>query len=202
MARKWKSSLVLFSIVLALATVATAASVDDIQKTYSAFKDFDATFTQDTYQVILNKNVNFTGKIMFKRPDGVRMDVYKPQKQIIVLKDNKLVVMLPDEKKMAVQEVPKEIATQNLLAFVAGISSLDKEYNVKQEKDRIVLTPKKGAGEINIWANGGNIITRVKLVDSMGNKSDISLSDYRFNMGLKDDVFKIPEVNSQTDKKK
>ncbi len=183
-------------------TGAFAAGIDDIQKRYSAYKDFDATFTQSTYQVILNKTIDFTGKVLFKRPDGVRMDVYKPQKQIIILKGNKLVVALPDEKTMAVEEVPKEIATQNLLSFIAGMSSLDKGYNVKQEKDHIVLNPKKGTGEISIWADENSIIRRVKLIDSMGNKSDIQLSGYRFNIGLNDNLFKTPEVNAATEDKK
>jgi outer membrane lipoprotein-sorting protein len=111
-------------------------------------------------------------------------------------------VALPDEKTMAVQEVPKEIATQNLLAFIAGISKLDEGYKVKQEKDHIVLNPKNGAGEISIWTDENSIIRRVRLIDSMGNKSDIQLSDYRFNIGLKDSLFDTPEMNAPEENKK
>lgn len=196
MAKKWKNSLIVSFFILATGTAAFAAGIEDIQKKYSAYRDFDATFNQSTYQVILNKNIDFTGKILFKRPDGVRMDVYKPQKQIIILKGNKLVVALPDEKTMAVQEVPKEIATQNLLAFIAGISSLDKGYKIRQEKDHFVLTPKNGSGEITIWTDEESIIKRVKLVDSSGNRSDIRISDYRFNIGLKDNLFETPDLNA------
>ncbi|HEY9160674.1 MAG TPA: outer membrane lipoprotein carrier protein LolA [Desulfomonilia bacterium] len=197
MAKKWMNSVIVSVFILAAGTASFAAGLEDIQKKYSAYKDFDATFNQSTYQAILNKNIDFTGKILFKRPDGVRMDVYKPQKQIIILKGNKLVVALPDEKTMAVQEVPKEIATQNLLAFIAGISSLDKGYKVKQEKDHFVLTPKNGSGEISIWTDEDSIIKRVKLVDSAGNRSDIRISDYRFNIGLKDNLFETPDMKAQ-----
>jgi chaperone LolA len=196
MTKKWMTSILVSAFILIFGAGAFAASVEDIQKRYSTYKDFDATFTQKTYQVILNKNIDFTGKVLFKKPDGVRMDVYIPQKQIIILKGNKLVVALPDEKTMAVQEVPKEIATQNLLSFIAGMSSLDKGYNVKQEKDHIVLNPKQGTGEISIWTDENSIIKRVKLTDSMGNKSDIQLSDYRFNIGLNDNLFKTPDIDA------
>ena len=202
MAKKWMNSLIISAFILVFGTGAFAAGVEDIQKKYSALKDFDATFTQKTFQVLLNKNIDFTGKIFFKKPDGIRMDVYKPQKQIIILKGNKLVVALPDEKTMVEQEVPKEIATQNLLAFIAGISSLDKGYKVKQEKDYIVLNPKNGTGEISIWTDENSIIKRVRLIDSMGNKSDIQLSDYRFNIGLKNSLFDMPEINAPAETKK
>jgi chaperone LolA len=202
MAKKWKNSLIVSVFILISGTAVFAAGIEDIQKKYSAYRDFDATFNQSTYQVILNKNVDFTGKILFKRPDGVRMDVYKPQKQIIILKGNKLVVALPDEKTMAVQEVPKEIATQNLLAFIAGISSLDKGYKIRKEKDHFVLTPKNGSGEITIWTDEESIIKRVKLVDSAGNRSDIRISDYRFNIGLKDNLFETPDLNAPSDGRK
>jgi chaperone LolA len=202
MAKKWMNSLMAAAFFMVFATGAFAAGIGDIQKRYSAFKDFDVTFNQKTFQVLLNKNIDFTGKVMFKKPDGIRMDVYKPQRQIIILKDNKLIVALPDEKTMAVQEVPKEIATQNLLAFIAGISSLDKGYNVKQEADHIVLNPKNGSGEISIWADESGIIKRVRLIDSMGNKSDIQLSDYRFNTGLKDSLFITPEMKAPAEAKK
>jgi chaperone LolA len=202
MAKKWMNSLLVSAFILIFGTGVFAASIEDIQKKYSAYKDFDATFTQRTYQVLLNKNIDFTGKVLFKKPDGVRMDVRTPQKQIIILKGNKLVVALPDEKTMAEQEVPKEIATQNLLSFIAGMSSLDKGYKVKQEKDHIVLNPKQGTGEISIWTDENSIIKRVKLIDSMGNKSDIQLSDYRFNIGLNDNLFKTPDFNGATEGKK
>jgi hypothetical protein len=36
----------------------------------------------------------------------------------------------------------------------------------------------------------------------MGNKSDIQLSDYRFNIGLKDNLFNTPELDAPKESKK
>lgn len=188
------SLLLTVTALLIFAGHASAFTAQDIQKKYSTYKDFEAVFNQKTFQVLLNKEITFQGKIMFKKPGGVRMDVFKPQRQILILKDNKIVVIVPDQKVIAVQEVPKEIATQNFLAFMSGISNLEKDYNISREKDALVLKPKTGSGQIKIWADGNNIINRISLVDSMGNKSDVRLSDYRFNTGPSDELFKIPDA--------
>jgi len=187
-----KNNLIIMFMVFILTGESFALDLKDVQKRYSEHKDFEATFGQHTFQALVNKEVDFTGKVSYKRPDCVRMDVYTPQRQIIILKGTNVTVSLPAEGTLAVQEVPKEIATQNILAFINGLTSLDKDYNVKQEKDHLVLTPKNGIGTINIWVDEDNLVKRIQVQDAIGNKSDIRLKQYTFGLGLKDDLFKLP----------
>jgi chaperone LolA len=187
-----RNNLIIMFMVLILTGESFALDLKDVQKRYSEHKDFEATFSQHTFQALVNKEVDFTGKVSCKRPDCVRMDVYTPQRQIIILKGTHVTVSLPAEGTLAVQEIPKEIATQNILAFINGLTSLDKDYNVKQEKDHLVLTPKNGTGTINIWIDEDNLVKRIQVQDAIGNKSDIRLKQYTFNLGLKDDLFKLP----------
>jgi outer membrane lipoprotein-sorting protein len=172
-----------------------AVDVRAVQQRYARHKDFQASFSQQSFQVLVNKEITFTGSVAYKKPDRARMDVASPQRQIITLKGGTVTVTLPDEGTQAIQEVPKEIASQNILAFIAGLANIESDYTVKERQDHLVLTPKNGTGEINVWIDGDNLVRRVALTDAMGNRSDIRLSGYRFDVGLKDDLFNPPKVD-------
>ncbi|HQP30593.1 MAG TPA: outer membrane lipoprotein carrier protein LolA [Deltaproteobacteria bacterium] len=197
MPRKWKSSIILLLAVWLPASELAAVDVHSVQQRYARHKDFQASFTQQSFQVLVNKEITFNGSLYYKRPDRARMDVTSPQRQIITLKGSSVTVTLPDEGTQAIQEVPREIASQNILAFIAGLGSIERDYSVQESSDHLVLTPKNGTGAINIWIDGDNLVRRVALTDAMGNRSDIRLSGYRFDVGLKDDLFNPPTLNAR-----
>ena len=197
MPRKWKNSILLLLAVMLPAGELAAVDVRAVQQRYARHQDFQASFSQQSFQVLVNREITFTGTVAYKKPDRARMDVSTPQRQIITLKGGTVTVTLPDEGTQAIQEVPKEIASQNILAFIAGLANIDQDYTVKQAEDHLVLTPKNGTGAINIWIDGDNLVKRVALTDAMGNRSDIRLKDYRFDVGLKDELFAPPKVNTK-----
>lgn len=187
---KWKTELILLALTLLALPLSAASSLKAIQDSYSKHRDFTAEFTQDSHQVMLKKDIHFTGKVSYSREHGVRMDVYSPQKQLIVLKGSTVWVYLPDEGTSSLQEVPKEFASQNVLAFFAGISSLEGDYKVAAEGDSLKLKPKKGVGDLTIVVDQQNLIKAIQLKDATGNLSEIRLKNYRFDQGLKSGLFK------------
>ena len=73
----WKNELALTLAILLLVFCGPvrAENLKNIQRHYMKHQDFTVNFTQDTYQVLVNKTVHFTGKVSYKRDTGVRMDV-------------------------------------------------------------------------------------------------------------------------------
>jgi chaperone LolA len=197
----WKSSIVAAAALLSIAGLAQAIELNRIQQRYSHIEDFVALFSQDTFQVIANKTVHFTGKVSYKRIVGVRMDVFTPQRQLLVLKGQTVLIILPEEGTTQVQEIPKEIAAQNILGFFSGLDSIEDHYTVQKSSETLILKPKEGTGSITVWVDKDNLITRILLKDATGNASDIVLSDYRTNRGLSDDLFRVnSEENSDASK--
>lgn len=188
--RKSKIKILSVALLLCALPLAAASSLKAIQDSYSRHRDFTAEFSQDSYQVMLKKNIHFTGKVFYRKDLGVRMDVYSPQKQRIILKGSTVWVYLPDEGTTSLQEIPKEFASQNVLAFFAGISSLEGDYKVAVEGDKLKLKPKKGVGDLTISVDKANLIRAIQLKDATGNLSEIKLRDYRFDQGLKAELFK------------
>jgi outer membrane lipoprotein carrier protein len=189
---KWKNSLIFVFLLLFLTGTAQGVELIKVQKRYAKIQDFTALFKQETFQVIANKTVHFEGKVSYKRGSGVRMDVTNPEKQVLILKGQTVLVILPEEGTSQVQEIPNEIAAQNILGFFTGLNSIEEHYTVQTVGDHLVLMPKTGTGAISVWVDADNLIARILLKDALGNTSDITLSSYRFNKGISDDLFKNP----------
>ena len=189
---KWTNSLIFVFLLLFFTGTAQGVELIKVQKRYAKIQDFTALFKQETFQVIANKTVHFQGKVSYKRNSGVRMDVSAPEKQILILKGQTVLVILPEEGTSQVQEIPNEIAAQNILGFFTGLNSIEEHYTVQTVGDHLVLMPKTGTGAISVWVDADNLIARILLKDALGNTSDITMSSYRFNKGISDDLFKNP----------
>ncbi len=183
----------LFAILIFLTVpglLLASGSLQDIQDRYSSYNDFTADFTQDTYQFITKKTIHFTGKVSYLKDQGVRMDVYTPQQQLIILKENLAWIHLPEDGTTTTQEIPKEFASRNVLAFFAGITSLEKDYRVEDHPDCLLLAPRKGAGELRIIVDDKNLIRQIQLEDATGNSSTVRLGNYKFDSGLSPAIFR------------
>ena len=200
MTMKWKRSLLLSIVILFTATLLLADTLLDVQRSYEQHSHFTVEFYQDTYQSIVNKQIHFTGKVSYKRGLGVRMDVYTPQKQIIILKEDAVWIYLPDEGTSSIQEIPKEIATQNILAFFSGIGSLSENYSIQENSDYFTLIPKTGTGSIHVWLDDKNFLKRIQVKDSTGNQSDVHLLQYTFHAKVENDLFDPEQVIKSIDK--
>jgi len=194
----WKNELTLALAILLLAFCwpVRAENLKNIQRHYMKHQDFTVNFTQDTYQVLVNKTVHFTGKVSYKRDAGVRMDVFKPERQIIILKGTTVLVNLPDQGTTQTQELPPEIATQNVLGFFSGLETIGEGYEIRESDEALFLYPKGGSGHITVWTDKDHGIRRILLKDATGNQSDIRLTGYRFDTGVPADLFNLKDVRS------
>ena len=194
----WKNELTLALAILLLAFCGPvrAENLKNIQRHYMKHQDFTVNFTQDTYQVLVNKTVHFTGKVSYKRDTGVRMDVIKPERQIIILKGTTVLVNLPDQGTTQTQELPPEMATQNVLGFFSGLDTIGEGYEIRESDEALFLYPKGGSGHITVWTDKDHGIRRILLKDATGNQSDIRLTGYRFDTGVPADLFNLKDVSS------
>lgn len=191
MALKWKNSLIILIFAACAASPLYAENLKNIQQFYKDYQDFTVNFTQNTFQSLVNKEVRFTGTVSYKRGVGVRMDVFKPQRQIIILKGQEVVIHIPEEDTTTVQALPPEMANQNILGFFSGLESIGDGYEVQESSDALFLYPRQGSGHITVWTDDSHAIKRILLKDATGNQSDIRLSNYRFDTGIPENLFHL-----------
>ncbi|MCD6570751.1 MAG: outer membrane lipoprotein carrier protein LolA [Deltaproteobacteria bacterium] len=182
---------ILLGLVFIIPGYIHAFTLSNIQHKYASYKDFTVEFNQVTYQRLKEGEIHFEGKVLYKKPGHVRMDVYKPQRQIIILKENQISIYLPEEDELSIQEIPEEIASQNILAFMAGLDTIEKDYEVQIKDDHLLLTPKKGKGSIMVWVGSNYLINRIEATDFIGNHIKLELHNYLFDQGLSDEIFSI-----------
>lgn len=182
---------ILLGIAFILPGHAHALTLSNIQHRYASHRDFIVEFNQVTYQRLKGGEIHFEGKVSYKKPGHARMDVYKPQRQIILLKENQVSIYLPEEDELSVQEIPQEIASQNILAFMAGLDTIEKNYEVQIKDDHLLLTPKQGQGSIVVWVDNDYLINRIQAADFIGNRIDLLFHNYIFDQGLSDETFSI-----------
>jgi outer membrane lipoprotein-sorting protein len=193
MRKKWKNRLILIVLILFCSGSLHAESLKNIQNFYKNHKDFTVNFTQDTYQILVNKTVHFTGKVSYKRNVGVRMDVAAPQRQIIILKGQTVLVHLPEDGMTQTQKLPPEMATQNVLGFFSGLDTIGEGYEIRESPEALFFYPKGGSGHITVWTDESHAIKRILLKDATGNQSDIRLSGYKFDVGVPSKIFHLKE---------
>ncbi|HPX18188.1 MAG TPA: outer membrane lipoprotein carrier protein LolA [Deltaproteobacteria bacterium] len=191
MALKWKNSLIILIFAVCAASPLYAENLKNIQQFYKDYQDFTVNFTQNTFQSLVNKEIRFTGTVSYKRGVGVRMDVFKPQRQIIILKGQEVVIHIPEEDTTTVQALPPEMANQNILGFFSGLESIGDGYEVQESSDALFLYPRQGSGHITVWTDDSHAIKRILLKDATGNQSDIRLSNYRFDTGIPENLFHL-----------
>ena len=191
MALKWKNSLIILIFAACAASPLYAENLKNIQQFYKDYQDFTVNFTQNTFQSLVNKEVRFTGTVSYKRGVGVRMDVFKPQRQIIILKGQEVLIHIPEEDTTTVQALPPEMANQNILGFFSGLESIGDGYEVQESSDALFLYPRQGSGHITVWTDDSHAIKRILLKDATGNQSDIRLSNYRFDTGIPENLFHL-----------
>ncbi len=191
MALKWKNSLIILIFAVCVESPLYAESLKNIQRFYMDYQDFTVSFTQNTFQSLVNKEVRFTGTVSYRRGVGVRMDVFKPQRQVIILKGQEVVIHIPEEDTTTVQALPPEMANQNILGFFSGLESIGEGYEVQESSDALFLYPREGSGHITVWTDDSHAIKRILLKDATGNQSDIRLSNYRFDTGLPESLFHL-----------
>ncbi|MFY9167899.1 MAG: outer membrane lipoprotein carrier protein LolA [Desulfomonilia bacterium] len=191
MALKWKNSLIILIFAACAASPLYAENLKNIQQFYKDYQDFTVNFTQNTFQSLVNKEIRFTGTVSYKRGVGVRMDVFKPQRQIIILKGQEVLIHIPEEDTTTVQALPPEMANQNILGFFSGLESIGDGYEVQESSDALFLYPRQGSGHITVWTDDSHAIKRILLKDATGNQSDIRLSNYRFDTGIPENLFHL-----------
>ncbi|MEA2101224.1 MAG: outer membrane lipoprotein carrier protein LolA [Thermodesulfobacteriota bacterium] len=189
MTKIWKISLVVLGLLVLPGALVQADTLEDIQKAYLGHDGFTVKFDQDTYQTLVKKKIHFTGMVSYKRGCGVRMDVFTPERQLIIVKGSTLWINLIDQGTSSVQEIPEAFASRNVLSFFAGMNHLSTDYEIEPSGKGLVLHPKKGTGIIHIQVNDKHHITKLELKDATGNISTIHLHGYEFKADPDMDLF-------------
>jgi len=170
-----------------------AAVAEAVQRRYDAVRDLRARFAQRTESVALGSAAAATlesrGEVVFAKPGRMRWSYEEPEPSLVV--SDGATVWIHDPAAREVQELPlgPEFLSGAAIQFLLGEGRLADEFTIAargcgESEVALLLTPRRDASyerlELRADPASGEIRSTA-VVDVLGNRTEIALSDVRTN---------------------
>ncbi len=175
----------------------------DVEVNYQKENTLVAEFTQTNEVVALKQKRASSGLIMIKRPNKIRWETLKPDRNLLVSDGKKFWYYTPPfeegERGQLIEKKASEFQTKLANALLSGSFQMTQDMKIKQQgtkpaDGRFILTPKPGSAgtveQAEIVINvDKSLIEKVILRHKGGNYTEISLSKIQLGKEVADDLF-------------
>lgn len=172
-----------------------------VEKNYLKSKTFEAEFTQRDEVKLTGAKKESTGILMIRHPDQFRWETLKPDKNLLISDGKKFWFYTPPfeagERGQVIERKTTEVQSELANSLLAG--SFSKVHGVEIKKlspTRFLLTPADGVAgsvktaELEIDPTK-NVIRKLQLVHSGGNRTEISLADVKLSGKMSEAFFRF-----------
>ncbi|MCW0366726.1 Outer-membrane lipoprotein carrier protein [Xanthomonas sacchari] len=185
-----------------LAGSAFAGAREDLTAFTRELKGLDGQFAQKVYDGKGTLKESSSGRVALSAPRLFRWEYRKPYTQLIVADGSKVWVYDPDLKQATVRAQGSEEQNSPLTALIDP-GRLDRQYDVSEEAvardglQWLTMTPKVDTEASFQMAKLGfdrNGLARMEVVDPVGQRTDISFSDWKRNPAFAAGTFRyVPD---------
>ncbi|MDY4298040.1 MULTISPECIES: outer membrane lipoprotein chaperone LolA [Xanthomonas] len=185
-----------------LAGSAFAGAREDLTAFTRGLKGLDGQFAQKVYDGKGTLKESSSGRVALSAPRLFRWEYRKPYTQLIVADGSKVWVYDPDLKQATVRAQGSEEQNSPLTALIDP-GRLDRQYDVSEEAvardglQWLTMTPKVDTEASFQMAKLGfdrNGLARMEVVDPVGQRTDISFSDWKRNPAFTAGTFRyVPD---------
>ncbi len=190
-----------FSIVPVFTQLSAAADIDEILKgikgRYGKTKDMKGAFVQKTMVKTLNRAQVKTGTVWFKRPDKMRWNYVKPEKQQLITDGNTLWIYQVEQKVVFMKQLDVNNSTVVPMKILSGEINANTQFHAKVLKvaDGVALLelkPRRHGGyeKAVLHVSLADFdIRRIDIFDLYGNITELTINDVVFDNKLTDGFF-------------
>ncbi|MDQ1093227.1 outer membrane lipoprotein carrier protein [Xanthomonas sacchari] len=185
-----------------LAGSAFAGAREDLTAFTRGLKGLDGQFAQKVYDGKGTLKESSSGRVALSAPRLFRWEYRKPYTQLIVADGSKVWVYDPDLKQATVRAQGSEEQNSPLTALIDP-GKLDRQYDVSEEAvardglQWLTMTPKVDTEASFQMAKLGfdrNGLARMEVVDPVGQRTEISFSDWKRNPAFAAGTFRyVPD---------
>ena len=195
--------LLLFSLVIPAWAQKTnkdvAPILEQLKKAQESLQDFTADINQVKVSSLSKTPVASRGKMRFKRPDRIWVEMYPPYPTVTVLNNGVLLIYFPDEKvAQRYQVAGNPTLAKWLLFFQNPIDMLGKRIWLQEERAGEVILGIDPAEDLAIFKkiriaiDTSNWLPRsVEMVEKGGDCTTINYDYVTINSGITDDSFEL-----------
>jgi len=176
-----------------------APILEQLKKAQESLQDFTADVNQVKVSSLSKTPVVSRGKMRFKRPDRIWVEMYPPYPTVTVLNKGVLLIYFPDEKVAQRYQVAGNPALAKwLLFFQNPLDTLGKKIWLQEEKAGEVVLGIDPAEDLAIFQKirisidtSNWLPRRVEMVEKGGDRTTINYDNVKVNSGIADDSFKL-----------
>jgi len=173
--------------------------MEQLKRTQESIEDFAAEITQVKSSAIFKEPVVSKGKMRFKRPEKMWVQMYPPYPTLTVLAEGVLWIYFPEEKVAQRYQVAGNPSLAKwLLFFQNPIETMGKKISLQEEKGgEVVLNidPEEDLAlfqEIRLSIDTSKwMLKRLELVEKNGDHTTITYDEIRINSGIPDSSFEL-----------
>ena len=137
------------------------------------------------------------GKIAYRKPGMLRWEFDPPQAETIVADGTTLYDYDPGLNQVVEMSERSAFRNRGVAAFILGIGDLEHDFDGQSVSARatdglahLLLTPKDGSARIELSVDRKTLnITGLRTADSLGNATELQLSDIQRNVTLDRSMF-------------
>lgn len=185
----------LAALLLATHAHATDTARERLDTVAKGLTSVTASFTQSLTDANGTPGKTTRGTLALKAPRQFRWDVTAPYQQQIVADGMRVWVYDPDLEQVTVRNQGVEEA-HSPLTVLTDISQLDRDFKASEQGEHdgatwLRLMPKGKDAEFEYADLGfdANALTRMSFKDTLGNRTEITFSDWKRNVPQADDRF-------------
>jgi outer membrane lipoprotein carrier protein len=204
---KGSISVMLLSLLLSVASIAGAQEekqdiallLDRIKQAQESLQDFTADIKQVKISSLFTEPQVSRGRMQFKRPDKVWVEMQPPYASITVLNQGVLLIYFPEEQVAQRYEVAGNPALAKwLLFFQNPIETLGEKIWLQEEKAGEVILGIDPAEDLAVFQKIRIAIDtsnwmpkRVELVEKNGDRTTIHYLNVKMDVGIPDASFHL-----------
>ncbi|MGQ0802006.1 MAG: outer membrane lipoprotein chaperone LolA [Pseudomarimonas sp.] len=190
-------TLTLLVLIVASFGTASAASVEVLNRFSKDLKGLEGAFEQTVFDDRGGEREQSQGRIALALPRLFRWEYQTPFPQLIVADGDHVWIFDPDLEQVTVRKQALE-EQSSPLAVLIDPAELERQFKTKdmgasEGLDWVQLTPRQAEGafsEARIGFDGADL-SRMVLVDSLGQRTEIVFSDWTRNPDFKADTFRF-----------
>lgn len=185
----------LIAFLLALATLAGAAAVDELQQRLAKVGSYSADFTQRVTTANGKLVQQGSGQLQVKRPNLFRLDTQQPQQTHIIADGKTLWYYDPFVQQVTARQVKDAIDNTPFILLTSNDPKHWAQYNVTRKDDTFILKPKAKDSlikQFEVRIDSYGLLRNFSTIEQdgqanlylLGNMNNITLENKRFQFTL------------------
>ncbi len=161
--------------------------VDRFQEKLNKIQSIEGTFIQKVYQNGFKNPEIFNGKIVGSKPFILKIEYFKPFKQIILVNKGEAILYTPDDNQAIVSKIDNNLIIAEIFEMILKNKPLTNSFSIstkKQNKESsLILIPKNNNEVSKIVLNIQNndfIIKKIEVIDKEDNLLEIEFQNFTY----------------------